>query len=232
VGTVEHVYWPYRNRSGVALGVPLALDNYNNMLSPRGGAAPETLFAPGLNNGFSRPLQLFESGNRYSGIWNILGLSVELPQPLALCPDSGDGGECTPIRPAALNTIFDQAASTVNGLIIESLRLQASGAWEPERSRRNPISTRGAAVLSDIRGIVRQVQPSGSTIYTCEAVVPASCRRLEFPKNALRSAFAELFDLRLPDGLESLNSSSRVRRESKKFEDALKRLPRRYVRCD
>lgn len=231
MGSTEHVYWPYRNRSGTTLEVPLTLNNFNNMLSPTGEASPETIFAPGLDNGFSRPLSLFESGSRYSGVWNILGMSVELPQPLPLCPDSGDGGECRAIRPALVKAIFDQATSTVNELILESLRLQATGEWQPERSRRNPISTRGADVLAEIKQILRQVQPSGSTIYTCEAAVPASCRRLDFPKNELRSAFAELFDMRLPDGLERLNSSGRVRRESKQFEDVLKKLPRRYVRC-
>lgn len=232
LGGEELVVWPYVNSTDQTLEVPLSLNNFNNMLSPNGEAVPETLFPPGSNS-FMRPLTQFGRGSQRTGVWNFLGRSVDLPNPVPVCADSGDGGNCVPLDVATLNDPFNAARAIVTNTINEVVRAERAGKWRSS-GQGNPFSKKGAATLAEIRKTLRQIQPTGSTTYVCEAdaQAPASCREFEFPRNSLRKSMAGFFNLKPPQGLQYLFAPSRIKRSLSRFERSFESAPRKYWRCD
>lgn len=228
----ELVVWPYINQTTETLEVPLTLNNFNSMLSPRGEALPETLFPPGANS-FMRPLSQFANGALRAGTWNFLGRSVVLPDPVPVCTDSGDGGLCSALPSSTLNAPFDAATNIVTNMIDDVVRAERAGKWRSS-GQRNPFAAKGATTLAEIRRTLRQVQPLGSTSYICEAggVTAASCREFDFPRNALRKSMSRFFNIKAPKGLQYLLAPSRIKRSLRQFEKSLESAPKKYWRCD
>lgn len=232
LGAEELVVWPYVNSTEETLEVPLSLNNFNNMLSPNGEAIPETMFPPGSNS-FLRPLSQFSSGSLRAGTWNFLGRVVTLPDPVPVCTDSGDEGGCAPLESTSLNAPFNAAQTIVTDLMEDVVKADRAGKWR-SGGQRNPFSAKGAATLAEIRRTLRQVQPTGSTSYVCEAgaLAPASCREFDFPRNSLRKTMAGFFNMKPPKGLQYLLAPSRVKRSLSRFEKSLERMPKKYWRCE
>lgn len=230
VGLTENIFWSYRNLTSSTLEIPLTLSTLNNFQSPRGEAMPETLFAPNMNS-FSRPLSQFSSSGSFSGIWNILGLRVQIPNPLPLCSDSGDGGGCKVIASSELDDLEMQARQTVQEYSEAAVRLRNQGIWRPNGARL-PFAEQAARMIAAIIKIRNEIQPVGSTVYRCEPLSLSRCQRYEMPKDKLRDAYSKFFNLKLPPQLESINTPQKIAREMKQFEKQLKDLPRRYVRCE
>ena len=228
VGLTESIFWSYRNLTSTPLEIPI--NGLNNFLSPRGDAMPDTLFAPNVNS-FSRPATQFSSGSGFSGVWNILGLRVEIPAELPLCPDSGDGGGCQVIPTSELNDLEMQARQTVNEYAEAAVRLRNLGIWKPSGNRL-PFSAQASSMIAAVIKITKQIQPEGTVVYRCEPLALSNCRRIETPKRELREAFMKFFTIKLPPELASINTPQKIAREVKQFEKQLKDLPRRYVRCD
>ena len=63
----------------------------------------------------------------------------------------------------------------------------------------------------------------------CE-VTPMSCVRKSVPKSAMKRAFAKVFSGKPPRGLEHLYARSK--KEKKKFERLLAKVPNSYVTCE
>ena len=233
VGADEVVFWPYINYTNEALVVPESLSNFSDNRAPA-----ETLFAPGFTNSFARRLDLFRGdGAGVSGRWNILGLSVELPNPIPMCVDRGDPGQCPQISAADVNAIFDDATRIVTDAYTRSLiikrKLRKRG-WEstgePDR-----LVTRGKRVtLPKIKRIIRQVQPVGAIIYRCDKTqaIPASCMEYTFPKEELQNTIVEYFSIELEPAFQRVVSNDRLKRELERFDQVLDRLPDKYYRCD
>ena len=232
LGAEELVVWPYVNSTEETLEVPLTLNNFNNMLSPNGEAVPETMFPPGSNS-FLRPLSQFSSGSFRAGTWNFLGRVVTLPNPVPVCSDSGDGGGCSPLETTTLNAPFEAAQNIVTDMIEDVVKAERAGKWR-SGGQRNPFAAKGAATLAEIRRTLRQVQPTGSTSYVCEAgaLAPASCREFDFPRNSLRRSMSGFFNMKPPKGLQYLLAPSRVKRSLSRFERSLERAPKKYWRCE
>lgn len=231
----EYVVWPYTNSTLENLEVPLTLNYLNNMASPGGAAVPDTLFIPGPSS-FMEPLNNFSSGGIEAGEWNILGRTVPLPNPLLVCTDSGDGGQCSPMPAATLEAPFRAATDIVTDVIADIVRLERLGRYRSTGTR-NEFTAKGSVALSDIRRVMRKVQPAGATAYVCEAnvVAPADCRELDFPRNALRRAMTGFFNIdptKIPKGLRGIVAPARIKRALKRFEKSFEKAPRKYWRCD
>ena len=231
----EYVVWPYTNSTLANLEVPLTLNYLNNMASPGGAAVPDTLFIPGPSS-FMEPLSNFSSAGVEAGEWNILGRKVPLPNPLLVCTDSGDGGQCSPMSTATLEAPFDTATDIVTDVMADIVRLERLGK-NSSTGTRNVFSKRGSVTLAEIRRVMRQVQPTGATAYVCEAnvVAPSDCREIEFPRNALRKAMTGFFNIdakKIPKKLRSVVAPARIKRALNRFEKAFEKAPRKYWRCD
>ena len=232
VGNEESIVWPYYNYTDDVLTLPESLNFFTGKET-----TPETIFAPGFTNYFLRSLQVFEKGGGYSGEWNVLGLKVPIPNPLGVCTNRGDQEErCPQVPGGSISAIFDVGTAIVTDSYSMSLRIKARlrrSGWKPT-GRRDVYLAQGERVLARIRKILRDVQPSGVPIYECaeSQAVPTACAEYDFPKEKIRSAMRDFFDIRPEPGFERITSDRREREQLAELEKALSRLPNRFVRCN
>ena len=208
VGNVPSIFFPYSNKSGVALSVPLSLNRLNRMLSPSGVAAPAGIFAPGLTgNGFTLPMSHFQSGPALVGTWEFLATKVTVPASPSTCAANGNPNPTATPTPQPvpsctsfdLSIIFTEAKRTITDLSEESVKAAARKEWKPVGNVRQPFLKGGAASLNQIISIVKK---AGKNLYSCTAppTTPA-CTAKTIDKNQIKSAFNLIFPKKLPSGL-------------------------------
>lgn len=208
VGNVPSVFFPYSNKSGVALSVPLSLNRLNRMLTPSGVAAPSGVFAPGITgNGFTLPMSHFQSGPALVGTWEFLATSVTVPASPPTCAATGNPNPTPPATPQPipsctsfdLSIIFTEAKRTITALSEESVKAAARKEWRPVGNVRQTFLKGGATSLNQIISIVKK---AGKNLYSCTAPpISSSCTAKTIDKKQIKRAFNLIFPKNLPPGL-------------------------------
>jgi hypothetical protein len=160
------------------------------------------------------------------GIWKFLGQEISVTPDLKICADTGVPGQCEVIDPTVLRSPFEYTRTTILKLTNLSLAAARSGKWRGTGGRYSvPFMSRGAKALAYMEQAFRN---SSGQNFSCE-VVPMSCAVHRVPKKALTKAFAQIFEGRVPKGLEDI--SRRSKREIAAFNRIINKLPDSYVKC-
>ncbi len=121
---------------------------------------------------------------------------------------------------------FDYTRQVVVNLTKDALKAAKAGKWKGGGGAFSvPFFKRGGAALAVMEKSF--INSSGQN-FACE-VTPMSCRTTKVPKRALARAFANIFEGKVPKGLEPLQA--RAKRERKAFDAQLKALPDEYTTC-
>lgn len=231
VGGVSNIYFTCVNTTERVLSVPLtnpsddpAINLSLNSLygDPRSPPpAPPVDFAPGTT-GFAIPESYFASG----GGWQFLGQNINVATDPPVCTDRGIPGACEVIDARLLRGPFDYTRQVVVNLTKDALKAAKAGKWKGGGGAFSvPFFKRGGAALAVMEKSF--INSSGQN-FACE-VTPMSCRTTKVPKRALARAFANIFEGKVPKGLEPLQA--RAKRERKAFDAQLKALPDEYTTC-
>lgn len=226
INGTPHVYFSSSNVTDQTLTVPVSYTALNQMLSVSGQATPAENFAPGTS-GFSIPESHFTSGTTLMGVWKFLGLDITISPDIGVCADTGVPGQCELLDPTLLRSPFEYTRSTIVKLTNLSLAAARAGRWKGTNGRYSvPFMSRGAKALAYMERVFRN---SSGQNFQCE-VVPMSCSVRRVPKRELTKVFTQIFNGRVPRGLEHV--ARRSKSEIAAFERLMKKLPNSYVKCE
>ncbi len=226
IGTTPYVYFSSVNATDRTLTVPLAYTQINSIYSATGEAVPPENFPPGTS-GFSVPDSYFTSGATLVGVWKFLGQDIKVTSDLQICADRGVPGACEALDPAKLRSPFEYTRKVILKLTNLSLAAARSGKWKGANGKfRVPFLSRGAKALATMEKVFRG---SKAQSFVCE-VTPMSCEVKRIPKQVLVKAFAQIFQGKVPRGLEHISKMSK--REVALFQREMRKLPEKFVTCD
>ena len=161
------------------------------------------------------------------GVWKFLGLEIPVSPNMQICADRGVPGQCEVIDPTLLRSPFEYTRNTIVRLTNLSLAAARSGKWRGNNGTYSvPFMSRGARALAYMERVFRN---SSGQSFQCE-VVPMSCSVKRVPKRELSKLFAQIFEGKVPRGLESVSRRSKA--ENAGFERLMRKLPATYVRCE
>jgi hypothetical protein len=226
IGGLPNIYFTSVNASDHTLTVPLDNPHMNSILSVTGQAVPPEAFAPGTS-GFAIPESYFQQDGGLNGVWKFLGQDITVSAAPAICTDRGVPGSCQLIDTAVLRDPFERTREMIIKLTNQSILAARSGKWKGTSGKFSvPFLTRGARALAVME---RTFKDSKNQNFVCE-VTPQSCTTERTPKKAMLAAFKQVFEGKVPRGLEHI--AARKNKEVAAFQKHLAALPDAYTTCD
>jgi hypothetical protein len=133
---------------------------------------------------------------------------------------------CLSISQNQVDSIFNQAFSTVSTISEAAVHAKERGAWKPDGTFRKRFFSQAGRSLSVIKSLLTV---SNGQAGACSASAQNVCITSQVPKQELLEAFEDIVSIPLPRGLRSLKRLQRLEREN--FKSKLDTLPASYITC-